>query len=301
MKFGLRILSFVSSLFLFIAPHVVYSQTDFFKDNVSAPLFPGCNAESCSNKELANYISSNILFPSSADPNGVLMYAGITIDENGKMQGGIKVFHSISKEADDQVYRLYGGLKNRGLWTPRTIDGGPVSTTVLIPIVFKRGSISDQSLEDLKNEKKEPEGFDVIMDYVTVGGFKESEEIFKVVETMPRFPGCEKEEWSAIERKACADKEFVEYIYRHLNYPRIAKANKIEGRVYVQYVVEKDGYLSDIKLVRDIGYGCGEAALAVVEGMNYLPERWTPGTIRGGKSVRVLYTLPVTFKLPPED
>ena len=127
MKFGLRILSFVSSLFLFIAPHVVYSQTDFFKDNVSAPLFPGCNAESCSNKELANYISSNILFPSSADPNGVLMYAGITIDENGKMQGGIKVFHSISKEADDQVYRLYGGLKNRGLWTPRTIDGGPVS------------------------------------------------------------------------------------------------------------------------------------------------------------------------------
>jgi protein TonB len=122
----------------------------------------------------------------------------------------------------------------------------------------------------------------------------EVDEIFKVVEEMPRFPGCNA--GTMAEKKACADEKLLQYLYKNLKYPAIARENGVEGRVYIQFVVEKDGTIQDAKIVRDIGAGCGQAALSVVTDMNSLPERWTPGKQRG-KSVRVLYTLPVTFKL----
>jgi protein TonB len=64
----------------------------------------------------------------------------------------------------------------------------------------------------------------------------------------------------------------------------------------VQFVVEKDGKITDANVVRDIGAGCGEEALRVVNSMNSMGEKWTPGKQRG-KSVRVQFTLPVSFKL----
>lgn len=96
--------------------------------------------------------------------------------------------------------------------------------------------------------------------------------------------------------KACSDKKLIEYLYKNLKYPAIARENGVEGRVYIQFVVEKNGKVTDTKIVRDIGAGCGEAALKVVDNMNDLGEAWKPGKQRG-TAVRVLYTLPVTFKL----
>ena len=64
----------------------------------------------------------------------------------------------------------------------------------------------------------------------------------------------------------------------------------------LQFVVGKDGSVKDIKVVRDPGAGCGDAAEKVVRGMNNLPQKWTPGKQRG-RAVKVLYTLPVKFKL----
>ena len=122
----------------------------------------------------------------------------------------------------------------------------------------------------------------------------EVDEIFKVVEEMPRFPGCDA--GTAAEKKKCADQKLLQYLYKNLKYPAIARENGVEGRVYIQFVVEKDGSVQEANIVRDIGAGCGQAALKVVTDMNSLPQRWTPGKQRG-KAVRVLYTLPVTFKL----
>jgi protein TonB len=121
------------------------------------------------------------------------------------------------------------------------------------------------------------------------------EEIFKVVEQMPRFPGCE-DLGTDKEKDDCAKKKMLEYIYKNLKYPAIARENGIEGQVVLQFVVDKDGRVTDTKIVRDIGAGCGEAAQAIVEGMNNMSARWTPGKQRG-RPVRVLYTLPVKFKL----
>ena len=117
-------------------------------------------------------------------------------------------------------------------------------------------------------------------------------EVFKVVEVMPMFPGCEDMEGSNGEKKRCADDKMLQFIYKNLKYPAEAKAKGVQGTVIVQYVVGKTGELKDIKILRDIGFNCGEAALDVVRQM----PKWNPGKQRG-KVVDVQFTLPVRFKL----
>jgi len=124
----------------------------------------------------------------------------------------------------------------------------------------------------------------------------EIEEIHKVVEQMPRFPGCENEPGDNIAKNECANKKMLQFIYKNLVYPQEAKDAELEGMCIVQFVVNEKGVLTDIKSVRDIGGGCGKAACDVVHLMNQLDERWAPGKQRG-ESIKVLYTLPVRFKL----
>jgi len=118
--------------------------------------------------------------------------------------------------------------------------------------------------------------------------------LFKVVEEMPRFPGCE--DLPQAERKACADKKMLQFIYQHINYPAIARENDVEGMVVVRFVVEKDGSISNTEIVRDIGAQCGREAQRVVELMNEQGIRWRPGMQRG-RAVRVQFNLPVKFEL----
>ncbi len=124
----------------------------------------------------------------------------------------------------------------------------------------------------------------------------EVEEIFKVVEQMPRFPGCENEAGDDKAKKACADKKMLQFIYKNIKYPAIARENGVEGTVVIQFVVEKDGSIKDARIVRDIGAQCGSEALRVVNMMNSMGGKWTPGKQRG-KSVRVQFNLPVKFRL----
>ena len=106
----------------------------------------------------------------------------------------------------------------------------------------------------------------------------EEEEVFVVVQDDPEFPG-----------GLDSLKAFIE---RNLVYPQLAKDQKIEGKVYVTFIVEKDGSISNVKVLRDIGGGCGAEATRVVMKM----PKWKPGRQRG-KAVRVQYNLPIEFKL----
>jgi protein TonB len=121
-------------------------------------------------------------------------------------------------------------------------------------------------------------------------------EIFRVVEQMPRFPGCENIAGNDKAKKECADKKLLEFIYQNIKFPAIARENGIQGTVVINFVVNDDGGVTDVQVLRDIGGGCGDEALRVVNLMNNLPEKWTPGRQRG-KAVRVSYTLPVKFRL----
>ena len=121
-------------------------------------------------------------------------------------------------------------------------------------------------------------------DYEQLNFHAEGEEIYKVVEKMPRYPGCEDEKTEK-QKENCAKGKMLEYIYSQLKYPEEARINKIEGQVVVQFVVENDGSITDIRVVREIGYGCGMAAADIVDSMNHMAKKWIPGFQRG-KAVR---------------
>lgn len=124
----------------------------------------------------------------------------------------------------------------------------------------------------------------------------ESEGFISIAEQMPRFPGCEDMEGSQKEKEACAQQKMLQYIYKNLKYPKIAIDNKVEGMAVLRFIVDKEGKIGEVKILRNPGAGCGQAGLKVIEGMNDLPVRWTPGKQRG-RPVNVMYTLPIKFKL----
>jgi len=126
------------------------------------------------------------------------------------------------------------------------------------------------------------------------------EEIFKVVEEMPRFPGCENSNKSNKTKENCAKGAMLAYIYETLEYPKEAKEKMVEGMAVVQFTIWKDSTIRNIKVVRDPGEGTGNAAARVVESMKNMPQKWRPGHQRG-RPVCVQYTLPVKFKLDDMD
>lgn len=104
------------------------------------------------------------------------------------------------------------------------------------------------------------------------------EEVFVVVEEDPEFPG--------------GMDALYQYLASNIRYPKQAKEEGIQGRVFVNFVIEKDGSVSNVKVLRDIGGGCAEEAMRVVQAM----PKWKPGRQRG-KRVRTQYTLPINFNL----
>ncbi|MFD2201550.1 energy transducer TonB [Shivajiella indica] len=107
---------------------------------------------------------------------------------------------------------------------------------------------------------------------------EKADEIFDVVENSPEFPGG-MEAWN-------------EYLRKNLKYPTQARRMGVEGTVYVVFVVNTDGSVQDVEILRGIGGGCDEEALRVVSNA----PKWTPGKQRG-RPVRVRMRLPIRFKL----
>jgi TonB family C-terminal domain len=107
---------------------------------------------------------------------------------------------------------------------------------------------------------------------------KEEKTIFTVVEQEASFPG--------------GYDKLMEYLSKNIKYPQQARETGTKGRVMLTFVVEKDGSITDIKVLRDIGSGCGEEAIRVVKTM----PKWAPAKQRG-KAVRQQFNLPVVFNL----
>ena len=159
-------------------------------------------------------------------------------------------------------------------------------------IVHSCSSELDENLQDnvdttleLREEPKTPtEVFDW------------GQDIHKVADEMPLFEGCNIASTDYNEKRDCSDHALLTYLYENLKYPNEAIEAGVEGRVYLQFVITDEGTIGKRRLVRDIGAGCGDAALAVLDKMVVDDIRWTPG-IKDGKRVNLLYTLPVTYKL----
>ena len=120
--------------------------------------------------------------------------------------------------------------------------------------------------------------------------------VFKVVEEMPRFPGCEELGMDPKEKEQCAQKKMMTFLFENLKYPAVARKNGTEGMVVISFIVDKNGRTRDARIVRDLKDGCGAEALRVVELMANMSEPWIPGRQKG-KAVNVEYNLPVKFRL----
>ena len=101
-------------------------------------------------------------------------------------------------------------------------------------------------------------------------------EVFAVVEEMPRFPGGNVQKW----------------ISKHIKYPMVAQENNIQGKVFVQFVIEKDGSVSNVNVTRSVDPSLDKEAIRVIQSM----PKWIPGKQRK-KPVRVSFTVPINFQL----
>ena len=104
------------------------------------------------------------------------------------------------------------------------------------------------------------------------------EEFFMVVENMPEFPG--------------GDLGLMKYIQKNVKYPPIAKEYNITGKVYVSFIVDKSGSVTDVKIARGVDKSLDAEALRVVKSL----PKYKPGKQRG-KAVRVMFTIPINFTL----
>ena len=156
-------------------------------------------------------------------------------------------------------------------------------------------------IQSCQSETSEQENFDPSLELevdpkTPAETFDWGTEIHKVADEMPLFEGCNIASTDYNEKRDCSDHALLTYLYENLKYPNEAIEAGVEGRVYLQFVITDEGTIGKRRLVRDIGAGCGDAALAVLDKMVVDNIRWTPG-IKDGKRVNLLYTLPVTYKL----
>lgn len=105
-----------------------------------------------------------------------------------------------------------------------------------------------------------------------------TDSLFTVVEVMPEYPG--------------GTEAMMKFLAENIQYPEEARKKQVQGPVYVNFVVEKDGSVGEVKILKGIGNGCDDEAMRVVKMM----PAWKPGTQRG-QTVRVSFNLPVRFKL----
>jgi TonB family protein len=131
--------------------------------------------------------------------------------------------------------------------------------------------------------EKQPKAHKFVEPKVTGDTTKKSKsrEVYTIVENMPEYPG--------------GQPAMYDYLLKAIKYPDEARKKGITGTVYVNFVVEEDGTISTVKILRGIGGGCDEESIRVVKSM----PKWLPGT-QNGKKVAVIFNLPIRYALDAE-
>jgi protein TonB len=186
---------------------------------------------------------------------------------------------SVTKQEQKKERTVMAGLDDETIIdmpTPPPPVAPPPPPQMLLEIEVKK---DNEVIEEVKvNMETEVETEKIDFSNVKQEEEVVEEEIFKVVEKMPSYPG--------------GEAEMFKYLQANLKYPPIAKESGIQGKVYIRFLVEKDGSIARVEVLRGVHPSCDEEAMRVVKNM----PKWQPGEQRG-KPVRVWYTLPVHFKL----
>ncbi|HKK09892.1 MAG TPA: M56 family metallopeptidase [Bacteroidales bacterium] len=208
-------------------------------------------------KARVEYLLENIKYPKELLDSNIqgTVYVSFIIDKEGKIHDP-KVLRGVHEKLDAISIEA---VENMPDWSPGKREGEAVNLKFNMPIRF--------TLNADKPEK--PEKPDQVTD---------NSEAFVLVDERPEFKGGE-EAW-------------MEYMSEHIDYPEDAKEKGLEGTVYVQFVVEKDGSISNVKLLRGFYESCDQEALETIRNM---PD-WKPGK-KDGKPVRTQFNMPIKFTL----
>ena len=144
--------------------------------------------------------------------------------------------------------------------------------SVIAPVLFL--TVMSSSVSCSNNEKIEID----VQKEKAVKAPKNEGQIFTSVEVNPEFIG--------------GQAKMYQYLGENIKYPESARRANISGRTFVRFVVEADGTIGDVEILKGIGFGCDEEAVRVVKSMPV----WNPGQ-KNGKNVRVYYNLPIVYKL----
>lgn len=197
-------------------------------------------------------------------------------ETDAKYNGGWKSFYrsiagimrtdSVQKTLQKSIFHLKFSVEVDG--STRFISLNPENTAGLNALLAKSDGFKWESAS--QNNKNVTQYFDLPIDNI--------EEVFTVIEETAQPVG--------------GMAAFYHFIGKEMQYPKEAKKKRLEGKVFIQFVINKDGTLADIKVIKGLGMGCDEEAIRLVS----ISPKWNPGTQRG-KPVRQRYTLPIIFKL----
>ncbi len=211
--------------------------------------------------EFYKYITENLQYPDKALENGVSgkIFIEFVVQKDGSISN-IKILKGIGFGCDEEVLRL---LADSPPWIPGKQKGRVVKQRFVLPITFKHPDFKESDLPDQVK----------IQD---AGG---EDRVFLIVEESASFDG--------------GMTEFYNYVSNNLHYTNKALNDKIEGKVFIEFIVNVDGTISDVKILRGIGSGLDEEAKRVVEGSPI----WIPGKQKG-HIIRQKMVLPITFRHP---
>lgn len=243
------------------------------------PEFPG-GADA-----LMQFVASGIKYPEDAVEAGKegRVFVSFVVEKDG-LVSNVKVLRGVCYSIDEEASRVVRGMPR---WKPGMKDGKPARVSYQIPIMFKLEEMDNKDKTTVKtvlvgDEEKGAScrtSTATYSDNPALDKMKPNADgVYQIVEEMPSFPG--------------GDQKLMEYIANNINYPQEARDKGIEGRVFIRMVIEKDGSVSNVKLLRGIGGGCDEEAERVIKSM----PKWKPGMMKG-EPVPVSYQIPINFKL----
>ena len=230
-------------------------QGDVYQVVEEQPMFPGGMGE------MMKFLQQNVKYPKEAQDQGVQgrVIVQFVVNKDGSISNDT-VVRSVDPMLDAEAIRVVRSMPN---WTPGKQRGEAVRVRFTLPVTFRLDGGEESKPAEVKQ---------------VVKASTQGEEIIKVPEQLPEYPG--------------GMGELMKFLQRNVRYPKEALEQGKQGRVIVQFVVEKDGSITDAKIAKSVDPQLDAEALRVVNAM----PNWTPGKQKG-KEVRAYFTLPVVFRL----
>ena len=224
------------------------------------PMFPGGMAE------LMKYLQKEIKYPKEAMEKKIQgrVIVQFVVNKDGSICEDT-VVKSVDPQLDAEAIRVIRSMPD---WTPGKQKGEPVRVRFTLPVTFRM-----QGEAAPKTDNPTQMQMTLVKENADDG-----DKIFQVAEEQPMFPG--------------GMEELMKYLQKEIKYPKEAQDKGTQGRVIVQFVVNKDGSICEAKVMKPVDPLLDAEALRVVNAM----PNWTPAKQKG-EPVRVRFTLPVSFRL----